>query len=223
MNTVELLLTQDGSHTLRNTLLNENYHSTHGAIQESKHVFIQMGFQKINPQKEQLNILEIGFGTGLNAYLTLLENKAQCKTISYTAIEAFPILESMALQLNYPQLLVNKSRDVRFENLHTCSWNESSIPDEKFSFIKWNRCIKQMNFDQNYDLIYFDAFSPAVQPEMWTEEIFSKLFNCLNDDAFLVTYCAKGEVKRLLKKVGFEVIGIQGPPGKREMTMAFKR
>lgn len=218
----ELVLTADGSHTLLNTALNEHYHSTHGAIQESNHVFIKMGFGEISKLKESISILEIGFGTGLNAYLTLLKNSSSSKTIDYTGVEAFPIAQEKASCLNYPQLLLNKNSDELFSLLHSSLWNVPIELTKQFTLTKISKGINELELENKYDLIYFDAFSPAVQPELWTVAIFAKLFACLNPGALLVTYCAKGEVKRTLRKAGFRVEGRPGPPGKREITVAYK-
>ena len=219
---LEFLITEDGSHTLWNTNLNEHYHSIHGAIQESRHVFIDAGFLKVSKQKSKINILEIGFGTGLNAYLTLLENKKLCKNISYTSLEAFPISVAEAEKLNYSQLLVNNSKDELFEQLHSSDWEKEILLCENFKFCKLHSSLHEIEFKKQFDLIYFDAFSPALQPEMWTAEIFQKMYSCMNEEGLLITYCAKGEVKRTLKKVGFKLVSLPGPPGKREITAAFK-
>ncbi len=218
----KLILTEDGSHTLLNPTLNELYHSKHGAIQESQHVFIKMGFSNMEPKRHSLSILEIGFGTGLNAYLTLLENQQKNVQINYTAVESFPVLTEQALQLNYPTMLANKGSEKLFQKMHACDWEVETEIDKNFYLTKRNDFVQNMNDLTPCDLIYFDAFSPAVQPELWTENIFLKLYGALTSGGRLLTYCAKGEVKRTLKKVGFVVEGKPGPPGKREMTLAIK-
>lgn len=222
MDSLQRILTEDGSHTLLNTKLQEQYHSKHGAIQESLHVFIRMGLDIIIQQKNVISILEIGFGTGLNAYLTLLEGAHNNVAITYTTIETFPIDTKVALELNYPQQVLNKTHDKLFEQLHEEKWNELIAITDQFKLLKLNTTLEKFESNQLYDLIYFDAFSPKTQPEMWTVEQFSKLFHYMNNGALLVTYCAKGEVKRALKSAGFKVIGMPGPPGKREMTVAIK-
>lgn len=218
----QLVLTEDGSHTLLNKHTQEHYHSIHGAIQESKHVFILQGFLECTKHLKTLNILEIGFGTGLNAYLTLLENKKIECSVFYSAVEAYPIEPVLTQQLNYAQLLSPQAKDEGFELLHNCTWNTEHELNTNFIFQKNYGFIQDVELTKTFDLIYFDAFSPAVQPELWTEEIFKKLFSVLTVNGVLVTYCAKGEVKRNLKKAGFTVVGKPGPPGKREMTVAYK-
>ena len=222
MSSIKILLTEDGSHTLQNGALNETYHSTHGAIQESKHIFIEAGLKEIAKSKNEISILEIGFGTGLNAYLTLLENDFLKKKIIYTTLEAFPVQMEIAVQLNYPQLLLNKATDALFDFFHSCNWNKIIAINSDFSFLKIKKKIEDFILTEKYDLIYFDAFSPQTQPELWTKEIFKKLFDTMNDKGILVTYSAKGEVKRNLKAAGFKVVGLIGPIGKREISRAVK-
>jgi tRNA U34 5-methylaminomethyl-2-thiouridine-forming methyltransferase MnmC len=221
MNDCELILTADGSHTLRNKALNEHYHSTHGAIQESSHVFIKMGLDECSKTKDSLSILEIGFGTGLNAYLSLLKSKGK-NSISYTGVETFPLSLEDASCLNYSKMLLNKDSDALFLLLHSSPWNKPISITNNFILTKIDQRINELELKSSYDLIYFDAFSPAVQPDLWTTAIFEKLFAGLHPGGMLVTYCAKGEVKRSLRKVGFKVEGRPGPPGKREITVAFK-
>ena len=222
MSSIKILPTEDGSHTLQNEALNETYHSTHGAIQESKHIFIEAGLKEIAKSKNEISILEFGFGTGLNAYLTLLENNFLKKKITYTTLEAFPVQMEIAAQLNYPQLLLNKATDALFDLLHSCNWNKRIAINSDFSFLKINKKMEDFILTEKYDLIYFDAFSPQTQPELWTKEIFKKLCDTMNDEGILVTYSAKGEVKRNLKAAGFKVVGLPGPIGKREITRAIK-
>jgi tRNA U34 5-methylaminomethyl-2-thiouridine-forming methyltransferase MnmC len=220
-NNVELRLTEDGSHSLLNCNLNELYHSKHGAIQESMHVFIKMGLHKKLTLRPSVSILEIGFGTGLNAFLTLLENKLSSLQIFYTALEAYPIPKEKIQELNYATIL-SAENIFLFQKIHSCEWEMKTEITVNFSLTKIKSKLESAINLPNVDLIYFDAFSPAVQPELWTEEIFSKLFKCLKPEGILVTYSAKGEVKRNLKKAGYVVEGVSGPPGKREMTIATK-
>lgn len=224
-----LIKTEDGSHSLYVKELNEHYHSIHGAIQESKHVFINAGLKPVlSKEPSVISILEIGLGTGLNALLTFMESEQFTGKINYDAIEAFPIRFELAQELNYPELLSasepnNKTlfRSV-FNMLHSCEWEKEIMLSENFSFKKIKKTIKKTELKNTYDLIYFDAFGPPVQPEMWTEEVFSKIAAATNPNGCLVTYCAKGEVKRTLKKVGFVVESLEGPPGKREMVRGIK-
>ncbi|MBL7889407.1 MAG: tRNA (5-methylaminomethyl-2-thiouridine)(34)-methyltransferase MnmD [Bacteroidia bacterium] len=216
----EIIQTADGSHSLYLKELDEHYHSVHGAIQEGIHVFINAGLQACN--KEKISILEIGLGTGLNALLTLMEVERFNKQVHYTAIEAFPLEEQLINQLNYVQVLNAGTLREQFERMHTSAWGEEQPLNNKFTLLKLKGQLQTTVFPATYDLIYFDAFGPRVQPEMWTEEIFSKMFTVLAPGGMLVTYCAKGEVKRTLKKVGFVVETLPGPPGKREMVRARK-
>ena len=218
----EFKITADGSHTLYVEALDETYHSTHGAIQEAVHVFINAGLNYFN--KPKLNVLEIGFGTGLNAFLTLLEDKKSDVEINYTGIEAYPLEEEIISQLNYvAELNSNDEEKQLFEKLHQVEWGSHQKITGNFKLNKTKVELDKFATTEQFDVIYFDAFGPRVQPEMWTETILEKMYNCLVDDGILVTYCAKGSVKRVLKAVGFEVEPLPGPPGKREMTRAVKK
>lgn len=213
--------TYDGSHTLFVPDLDEHYHSTHGAIQESMHVFINAGLNYFNNSKE-LTILEIGLGTGLNAFLTYIESKKKGTPINYTGIEAYPLTKEIIENLNYPEQLNEMDNKAVFKLLHECNWNKEVNITDSFLLTKLNVLLQDYKVKKQYDLIYFDAFGPGVQEEMWTREVFEKMYQSLAVGGILVTYCAKGEVKRTLKSVGFEVENIPGPPGKREMTRARK-
>jgi tRNA U34 5-methylaminomethyl-2-thiouridine-forming methyltransferase MnmC len=220
----EIIKTTDGSHSIYVKELDEHYHSIHGAIQESKHVFMEMGLKHIasSSPNTEINILEIGLGTGLNTFLTYLESAKMNEVINYTSIEAYPISVETANQLNYLELLDEKKNQFTFNEIHTSEWDKKNVFSKQFTFRKINNTLQQIMFDDTYHLIYFDAFGPRVQPEMWTEELFAKLYAATLPNGCLVTYCAKGEVKRTLKKVGFIVETLQGPPGKREMVRALK-
>lgn len=228
----KLIKTADGSHSLFVEELNEHYHSVHGAIQESKHVFIEAGLKYIShPDKKQnkpVTILEIGLGTGLNALLTILANQELGLDINYSALEAFPLSAEITSDLNYTTLLIDpvhtkEKLQLLFSAIHSCAWNETVFIVQQFHLNKLHKTLQQVQFQHTYDLIYFDAFGPGVQPEMWTAEMFHKLHAAMNPEACLVTYCAKGNVKRTLKEVGFKVETLQGPPGKREMIRAVKK
>lgn len=215
---IRLVYTADGSHSLYLPEMNEHYHSIHGALQESMHVFINAGFQSSN--QNPLYILEIGLGTGLNALLTMLEIKKQPKMVNYTSLEKYPLTSEIYTTLNYPELLHDGSAE--FFQIHESSWEKPQLINEWFCITKHHVSVHEWQSDRQYHIIYFDAFAPEKQPEMWTDHIFSKLFEMLQPGGFLVTYCAKGIVKRTLKACGFEVQTLPGPPGKREMIRAVK-
>jgi tRNA U34 5-methylaminomethyl-2-thiouridine-forming methyltransferase MnmC len=220
--TPELILTLDGSHTLFVPELNEHFHSTYGAIQESRHVFIEAGLKQVLPDQIQIKILEIGFGTGLNALLSLLEADKSGKTIYYTSIEPFPLKPEITGQLNYPELL-GAENIVIFEKIHGGEWNcENQLTDHFFLYKVLNNLENTELEDNSFDLVFFDAFGPEVQPGLWTEEVFGKIFLSLKKRGILVTYSAKGSVKRALKNSGFTVENLPGPPGKREITRAIR-
>ena len=212
----ELIITKDGSHSLFVPDLNENYHSVHGSISESIHVFIKNGID--SHPKQNINILEIGFGTGLNTLLTLENIKN--KKVHYTSLEPYPISSETYNKLNF-HTLTNSDYET-FLELHTSDWEKEVYISQKFTLYKTQTRFQNFISEKKFDVIYFDAFSPETQSEMWTIEIFEKCFNLLNEEGFLITYCAKGTFRRTLKSVGFEVISLDGPPGKRQMTRANK-
>jgi tRNA U34 5-methylaminomethyl-2-thiouridine-forming methyltransferase MnmC len=216
MEDVTTVVTADGTVTLHVAHLNENYHSLHGAMQESVHVFIRNGLNFFPPM-QPLNIFEVGFGTGLNCLLTKILSSSP---IIYHAIETNPLPDSIIEKLNYAE---NPSDKNQFELIHAISWNEEKEVSNNFRLKKIKLDLQSFQADSKYDLIYFDAFGPNAQPEMWTKDIFSKMYSMLNPGGILVTYCAKGEVKRIMKEVGFEVEALPGPPGKREMTRGKKK
>ncbi|MDD5570393.1 MAG: tRNA (5-methylaminomethyl-2-thiouridine)(34)-methyltransferase MnmD [Bacteroidales bacterium] len=218
----KLILSEDGSHTVFDANVKEHFHSTFGAINESKEIFIKYGFNEIL-NSEKINILEIGFGTGLNAFLTFLENANHNKNIFYTAIEPYPVDEEIFLNLNYPQVLnVPENQKEVFLKMHKSPSGEKINISENFILLKEKIKLENFETKMKYDLIYFDAFSPEVQPELWTENIFKKIFDRLNINGILTTYSAKGEVKRNLKSAGFTIESLPGPKGKREVTRARK-
>ncbi len=222
---LQLITTGDGSHSLLNTELNETYHSVHGAVRESLHVFIKNGIEfyiQIN-QPEQLNILEIGFGTGLNTLLTLKHTQDSKTNINYTSIEAFPISLEIANQLSYPSDILLPNSVALFQTLHKAVWNEPVSILPNFVLKKWQTVLQEIDLEKNkFDLIYFDAFAPNKQPEMWEISILKKVVDSLTDNGIFVTYCAKGQLKRDLKSLGLVVESLAGPPGKREMIRATK-
>lgn len=207
---VTTVSTGDGTATLFVPSLNEHYHSIHGAVRESLHVFIHAGLQEVN--KDEIQILEVGFGTGLNALLTLSLTQ---KPIIYHAIEFHPLSNEIIQGLNYAE---NDHDQSMWNLIHEVPWEDEYKINELFRIKKIQVDLLLFNSNEKYDLIYFDAFGPNVQPELWTKEIFKKMFDLLNPNGILVTYSAKGELKRNLKECGFEVETLPGPPGKREMT-----
>jgi tRNA U34 5-methylaminomethyl-2-thiouridine-forming methyltransferase MnmC len=220
MSSLKIITTHDGSHSLLNEQLNETYHSVHGALQESKHVFIQHGLDFASKSKSTIHILEVGFGTGLNALLTLQQAKADNLTIHYTTLEAFPVEEAIWSQLNYVESAEAKEQ---FEKLHRAKWNEAENISSNFVLKKLRATLQQVELELNhYDLIYFDAFAPNKQPEMWELPMLQKVVNSMKPDGLFVTYCAKGQLKRDLKNAGLTVETLQGPPGKREMVRGKK-
>lgn len=216
----EIKITADGSSTIHLPDWGESYHSTHGAIQEAKHVFLKQGFDVFN--KERLSILEIGFGTGLNCFLTYLQATKQDVVVKYTGVEAYPVEKEEIQQLNYIQELAAFETKEIFEQMHACPWEEKQTLSKQFTLTKRKQFFKEITDINTFDLIYFDAFGAEYQPELWTEIIFKKMFEALKVNGILVTYSAKGSVRRAMIAVGFEVERLQGPPGKREMLRARK-
>jgi tRNA U34 5-methylaminomethyl-2-thiouridine-forming methyltransferase MnmC len=217
----KIITTSDGSHSLYVPELNEHYHSIHGAIQESRHVFIEAGLKQAAKNNSAISVFEVGFGTGLNALLTYLESERLGLKINYTSVEAFPLEEAIFNALNYPQETGEGKQ--AFELLHSSSWEVKNSISENFSLLKLKTSLLDVILENDqYDLVYFDAFGPPVQPEMWTDEIFSKLYHAMKKGGVLVTYCSKGEVQRAMKRAGLIVEKIPGPPGKREMVRAVK-
>jgi tRNA U34 5-methylaminomethyl-2-thiouridine-forming methyltransferase MnmC len=213
--TIKLIKTSDGSHTLAHPL-GDHFHSTHGAIQEAIHVFIKTGLN--NLEKRNVSILEVGFGTGLNAFLTYL-NKCE-KNITYIGLEPNPLEMSLIKQLNYTELL-NQNKHI-FHQFHELSFDTWYRPEEAFKFLKYQQTLEAVTNVPSIDIIYFDAFAPRYQPHLWESNMFEKCYEFLNPGGILVTYCAKGSVKRNLRDAGFSVETCPGPPGKREMIRARK-
>jgi len=212
---LKIIKTTDGSSSIHNLDIDEIYHSRNGAIQESLHVFITHGLMNFN-NKKKIKILEVGMGTGLNVLLTFLHSKSM--EIEYYALEPFPLNKEVLSKLNYVKIL---SGNKVFSQIHSCAFKESIKLSKNFSFIKDQN--KFLDFDlKGFDLIYYDAFSPRAQNEMWKIYNFEKAFSILNTNGILTTYCSKGSFKRDLKKAGFTVLSVPGPFGKREMTNAKK-
>lgn len=214
----ELRVTTDGSHSLYHPATDQLYHSHHGAVQESMHVFIKHGYEQVAASNHHIRILEIGFGTGLNALLT--QRVAESKTIYYESLEYYPISITLANQLNYP---ADDNERQFFNALHNASWNEVASVTSRFQVHKRHVQIQDyVALGASFDVIYFDAFSPGAQPELWREEIFLAMYNSLKRNGVLVTYCSKGDVRRAMIAAGFLVEKLPGPPGKREMLRAIR-
>ena len=211
----EIYQTEDGSNTLYSPELDQHYHSTHGAKQESEHIFIEHGLKYVLATNVSPSILEIGFGTGLNCLLTLRDVTG----IKYTCIEKFPVSVKQAMALGYA---IDEQQLNVFRQLHEAPWN-GKIKVNGVDLYKIKDDLVNYDFGkENYDLIYFDAFSPEAQPELWTTDILEKMYLALDKGGVLLTYCAKGAVKRGLMSVGFTIENPPGPPGKREITRATK-
>lgn len=219
----EIRITRDGSPTLYLPDLDEHYHSMHGAVQEAKHVFIKNGFLTKN-EKEVLKILEVGFGSGLNALLTCIESQEnQSRKVSYTGIESNPLNREEQKMMDFSEQIKHPNLQEFVEKIHTAEWNVLTNITSNFSLLKIEAEIQKFTTEPNtFDIIYYDAFGPRAQSEMWDKPIFEPLYRLLKENGILVTYCAQGQFKRNLKEIGFKVESRPGPPGKREMTTAKK-
>lgn len=222
----QIATTADNSKTLFVPELDEHYHSVHGALQESLHVFIKAGLHECMGPDKSIRILEVGFGTGLNAWLSLREAMKNGLSIHYTALEKYPVLPAEIQELNYTELLPDDPINL-FDQLHHADWEQSMeifhIQNASFHLHKKQTDLKNFEASEEFDLVYFDAFAPSAQPDLWTEDIFKSMFHALKMGGLLVTYCVKGDVRRAMKATGFEVEKIPGPPGKREMARAWKK
>lgn len=216
----QLQITADGSHTLFIPEIEEHYHSINGAIQESRHVFINAGWKQI--LKEEIRILEIGFGTGLNAFLTLLETLGTTKKVIYYSVELYPLERNLIEALNYPEIIC-PDKQALFYALHHAPWNCLTPITSTFAIDKIKGDSNTCELPKAIDLVYFDAFAPDKQPEMWNQEIFDKLYAHTTPRGILTTYCAKGSVRRMMQAAGYVAERIPGPPGKREMLRASKK
>ena len=213
----EILITSDGSTTINLPELNEQYHSKNGSINESYHVFINSGLRQV--ASNVVSILEIGFGTGLNCFITYLEAE---KEIHYVGVEAYPVTSEEVEKMNFISVLNAEKDKASFEKIHDIPWEEKHQISNKFSLTKRKQFFEDIDDKNAFNLIYFDAFGARVQPQLWTVEIFRKMFDSLQENGILVTYSAKGSVRRALQEVGFTVERLPGPPAKREMLRAIK-
>ncbi len=215
-----LFVTNDGSTSIHIEEWNESYHSKHGAIQEAYHVFIKNGLSLV--QGKSVAILEIGFGTGLNALITLKEAPNFNQTIDYVGVEAFPVAMEMAMQMNYVSQLEDESLAKYFQKMHEVEWELRHPISTSFCLTKEKKMFQDICHKNQFDLIYFDAFGFRVQPELWSVEIFQKMYNAMKIGGILVTYACRTSIKNAMKEVGFTVEKLPGAPGKREMLRAIK-
>jgi tRNA U34 5-methylaminomethyl-2-thiouridine-forming methyltransferase MnmC len=220
----KIILTGDGSHTIAIPELKATYHSVHGAIRESQHVFIEAGFWYMPDilKMSGMYILEVGFGTGLNALLTLIEAGKHKRHIHYTAVDLYPLQATEIKPLNYCSQLRLPQYQPLFEKMHQTEWNARHEITDYFRLAKINCDFRDFSAGNPFSLIYFDAFAPSTQPELWTKDVFEKMYSLLLPGGILVTYCSKGAVRRAMQAAGFLVEKIPGPPGKREMLRAIK-
>lgn len=216
----EIIETADGSTTIFLPDLQEHYHSKHGAIQEAYHVFIRAGFDLF--KNKEISILEIGFGTGLNAFITFLESEKNNQFINYVGVEAYPVSIGDISKMNYVSELNSNDKQYIFNKIHETNWEEKIEISEIFCLTKRKQFFNDIEDINTFDLIYFDAFGYRVQPDLWSTEIFQKMYNALRPNGVLVTYAARGVVKRSMIEVGFKVEKLTGAPGKREMFRAVK-
>lgn len=219
---IEIITTSDGSHSLFNSSLNETYHSRHGAVQESIYVFIRNGFDRVLLKSSPVRIFEVGFGTGLNAWLTIHAAADKHKAVEYYSVEAFPLDATVFKLLNYPEQHPITDGRKMFDQLHLAPWDQPSLVTPDFVLNKIQGHLQTIQVPPSLDLIYFDAFAPSRQPEMWEMPVLKKVCDQLMPGGVFATYCAKGQLKRDLKALGMEVETLPGPPGKKEMVRAIK-
>jgi len=216
----KIVITADGSSSIFIPELDESYHSMHGAIQEANHVFINNGLAHI--ESEKVRVFELGYGTGLNAILTLAYGLQNGMEIQYDAIDAHPVENKLIEQLNYIDLIEGDYKS-EFDRLHYSEWDENIEIMNHFNLQKIHCRIQDHNFgEKRYNIIYFDAFGPRAQPDMWLPEVLNKMYQALIKGGALLTYCAQGQFRRNLRSIGFKVEILKGPPGKREMTRAIR-
>ncbi|MCC9044501.1 tRNA (5-methylaminomethyl-2-thiouridine)(34)-methyltransferase MnmD [Myroides sp. M-43] len=218
----KVITTSDGSTSIEMEEWGETYHSIHGAIQEARHVYIERGFDKI--AASEIKVLEMGFGTGLNAFLTLVEARNKNKVVEYHSIEAFPVTEEESKALNFEALYDTPEDEQLFNQMHQCNWNTTYQITPIFKLHKIHSTFEEAVVNQEFfDVIYFDVFGYQFQPDLWSVEIFQKVYNALKSGGVLATYACRGPIKRAMKQVGFTTEKVPGPPGKREMLVAYKQ
>lgn len=216
----EIIRTADGSTSIYVPELDENYHSRHGAVQEAIHVFIRSGLDLF--AGKDTSIMEIGFGTGLNAFITFLEAEKSRQNISYTGVEAFPVTSEEAALMNYPEALEMPQYEEAFQKMHDAAWEAPVVLSGNFTLTKRQQRFEAIEDKGRFDLIYFDAFGYPTQPGLWSEDIFRRMYAALKEEGVLVTYAARGVIKRNMQAAGFRVEKLAGPVGKREMFRAWK-
>ncbi|HBI01557.1 MAG TPA: tRNA (5-methylaminomethyl-2-thiouridine)(34)-methyltransferase MnmD [Flavobacterium sp.] len=216
----EIIITSDGSTSIHLPEWDESYHSKHGAIQEAQHVFIKNGLSLC--KRQSVSVLEIGFGTGLNAFITFLESQKSNQNIDYVGVEGFPISAEEVLQMNYVNQLNANQFELEFKKMHQSDWEENVTISEHFRLTKRKQLFNDINDKNQFDIIYFDAFGYRVQPELWSVEIFIIMFEALKEGGILVTYACRGPIKNAMKEAGFQIEKLSGPPGKREMLRGWK-
>ncbi|NEV93916.1 tRNA (5-methylaminomethyl-2-thiouridine)(34)-methyltransferase MnmD [Psychroflexus sp. YR1-1] len=220
----QVVTTADGSKTIRIEDWDEHYHSTHGAIQEALHVYIQAGLEYFSEQHQpkSIRVLEAGYGTGLNALLACLWSQNSNIEVDYSGMEAFPISEAERRALDYPKRLEEAQVESIYEQLHLAPWEEWSPITKTFRLKKQKLLFSELELKNEVDVVFYDAFGPRVQPELWEKPIFERFYEALKPEGVLVTYSVKGTARRALQALGFEVDIIEGPPGKRHMMRAYK-
>jgi tRNA U34 5-methylaminomethyl-2-thiouridine-forming methyltransferase MnmC len=216
----QLFITEDGSHSIIIPELNVSYHSRHGAIQESTHIFIEAGLRHVAGTLQNISILEVGFGTGLNGLLTLIESKKYDLQILYDVVELYPLDSVQVASLNYLSLLGATDLASEFSHMHACEYGNAVLISKNFQLQKFQADILDVTLSGQYDVVYFDLFDPSVQPELWSVRVFKKIYDVMKSGAVLVTYCSKGEVRRAMEEAGLQVEKLRGPRGKREIVRA---
>lgn len=219
-----IVSTADGSSSIYIPALDESYHSKFGSIAEAQHIYIENGLQPVAGKKDEINIFEMGLGTGLNVLLTYIFNEETKLKINYTSIEKYPLKPAEVSTLNFLQILHREELNSVFKQIHSEAWGEYMEISTGFTLNKVKADIEDYHFDQSIDLVYYDAFAPDVQPDLWTTEIFERIYRAMGNDAVLMTYCVKGMIRRTLKDIGFGVQKLKGPAGgKREILQAVKK
>ncbi|MGO2101928.1 MAG: tRNA (5-methylaminomethyl-2-thiouridine)(34)-methyltransferase MnmD [Psychroflexus halocasei] len=218
----QIITTKDGSTTIQIPEWNEQYHSKHGAIQEAKHVFLKTGLSSLDldyfrENDQEITVLEAGFGTGLNAFLSYFWAKENKVKVNYISLEAFPVAEKEVLKLNYPQQIEDEQADAIFKKLHSAIWDEKKEISSNFKLHKIHQKFDQLSLIDTANIVFYDAFGPRVQPDLWDIKTLELFKNALKNKGVFVTYCAKGSVRRNLESLGFQMNRMPGPPGKREM------